>query len=167
MNGRRRDRLQQQSNWYWTWKWTVPVIQRTRMAAAPQIWVPCHEGVWRSGVTAPLVLNCSIGDECLVSRSYRFTVGGRAHWYSLDGRRGVAPNSWFVHCGERKTLMPGTEHRFIGRKSCRLLASIQIIRLQDTNCILWKLLARKTYPIISDVYIRKATELCNTGAHLF
>jgi hypothetical protein len=51
----------------------------------------CHEGVWRSGGMTPYVWTVVFWDERLVYHSYRFTVGGRAHWYLLDGRRRVGP----------------------------------------------------------------------------
>ena len=86
---------QKKSNWYGTRLRTAPVMQRIRMAAVPQLWAPCHEGVWRSGGIDP-------------------PTG--THW---TGGAGVALKSRFVHCGEQKTTLPGTEHRFVGRKSCR------------------------------------------------
>jgi len=104
MNGRHRDRLLQKSNWYGTRQRTAPVIQRIRMAAVSRLWAPCHEGVWRSWGKRHTFWTVVFWDERLVSRSYRFTVGGTVHWYSLDGRRRVGPEEPVLYVAESRKL---------------------------------------------------------------
>ena len=74
---------QKKSNWYGTRLRTAPVMQRIRMAAVPQLWAPCHEGVWRSGGIDP------------------------PHWYPLDGRRRGSPEEPFCTLRRAENYLAG------------------------------------------------------------